>query len=117
MANAPTKEFSIEKFKDLFEKVEMRKYMSDEDFERVEKAIEEKDEELLKRLFETLVEAQAADDKIVKDFIEEKDQIMDEFMVEAIEIKKKHIEEPRKEQAKKVEAEEKEAAEDILENL
>lgn len=116
-AKGKVKPFSIQNFRELYNRSEAKKYLSAMDIEQIRVAMEKKDTALLEKLYETLLKEQASNDEIVRDFVITKNKILDEFYVEATQIKKRYVEAPMKKRAAKAEQKERKKAEDILKQL
>jgi hypothetical protein len=117
MATSTTQEFSIEAFSSLFEKSRIKKYMSQMEIEQIAKGIENKDVTLLKPLYVILQQANVTDSDIVKDFVMEKNKIVNDFTAEAHVIDRYYAAEPSRKMVAATEEREKAAAENILKNI
>ena len=111
------KPFSIANFRMMFSQSRARQYMSDMEIEQIRVAVEEKDVILLGKLYEILLQEQATDEQIVREFVMTKNKIMDGFMVDAMDAEKKIVESPRKKKVAKAEKKEQKQAEAILKKL
>ncbi len=109
--------FSIQNFKKAFNNSKSRKYMSDMEIEQVRAAMEEKDVMLLGKLYEILLEEQANDEQIIRDFVMTKNRILDDFMAESKSIENKMLQAPLKKKVATTEKNEQKHAEALLKNL
>lgn len=106
--------FSIENFVKLFEVSESKKYLSAEEIEQIQIAIEQKDTVLLQNLYQTLLAEKSADDAIVARFLDKKQELLDGAAIQAAEIYNQYVIKPKREEMAHREAQENGDPEDIL---
>ncbi len=109
--------FSVEAFRALFNRSVIRKYLSAMDVEQVRIALEDKDMVVLQRLYEVLLQAEAKDEKIVREFVITKNKILDKFYVESMGIHHQIVVGSIQKRSAKAHMEDETAAEDILKHL
>ncbi|MBD3328116.1 hypothetical protein GF340_02310 [Candidatus Peregrinibacteria bacterium] len=109
--------FTIENFLKLFAKSDARKNLNSDEIAQIRTAIEHKDEQLLKNLFQILLEEKKSQDEIMDALTEDKEKIMDEFNITMESLHSKHVEGPKKEMLAEMEQEEKAEAENILKQI
>jgi hypothetical protein len=112
-----SKAFSIRNFREVLRKSSATKYLSDMEIQQVRTAIEEKDLMLLGRLYEILLQQQASDEKIVRDFIFAKNRLTENFETSAVKIEKRDYEAKYQQRQAAIESEEKQKAENIINDI
>jgi hypothetical protein len=110
-------EFSIETFRELFERSLLKTYLSQSELARVYQGMEQKNITLLKPLYVILTQAKDIDDGIVRDFASEKDRIVSDLTAEAHAIDRYYAAAPNRKMASDTEQLEKVAAENILKKI
>lgn len=110
-------QFSIEAFVELFRDSAAKQYMSKMDIEQIRRAVEEKDEYLLKELWPILLAGQTRDEEIVRNFVMTKNKILDDYDVEVVNIRKKFVDNPKKQKLRALSEKEANTAENILGDL
>jgi len=109
--------FTVEKFLELYGRSNAAGLLPVEMKREVDNAIEKHDMATLQKLYDILLQEQESDKKIVGDFNEAKNKIMDRFMVTATDIRKRYVEAPMKEQSAAAAEAEKAEAEKILNKI
>lgn len=109
--------FSLERFQSLYQNSDAVKNLSNEERERVDIAVAEKEFGLLRKLYLHLKHEAKVRERINENFLEERNAEFDDFAITSIQIEKKHFDQPQKEKREKVEEKEREAAENILKKI
>jgi|WetSurMetagenome_2_1015567.scaffolds.fasta_scaffold1213985_2 hypothetical protein len=115
--NQTDTELTIEKFMELFGKSNAAGLLPIEMKMAIDKAIAEKDMSTLKNIYDILLQEQASERNIAREFNDAKNRIVDNFMVAATDVRKKYVEAPMKEKIAAAASEEKAAAEGLLKKL
>jgi hypothetical protein len=114
MGTITDKPFSVENFVELFNNSDSKKFLAPEIIEQIRVAIENKDEELLKRLYPILVTESDNVAYILSDFGNEKRKIADQFVADCVETRKEYVEKPKEKARKAEESKEKGEADKLL---
>lgn len=120
MANAVMTQvegFTLEAFQQLYANSLIQNYLSSDEIMTIEKAMAENDLALLHDVYDLLVAGKVAAERDDKDFMAQKNKIMDDFTIEAKNIENSYVNMPRRKLADSATEREQQEAENILKNL